>query len=120
MSRQPKSILIKVQITAKCIVFALFEHFVQSMSYRKLLTQLSSLKAEHVPVIYKMSQTLSDEERMRREKRRQKNKEAAARCRQRRVDLIHSLSESYANLQQENKRKSQEVDELKLKVSRKK
>ncbi|VDN35910.1 unnamed protein product [Gongylonema pulchrum] len=61
--------------------------------------------------------TLSEEERDKRDKRRLRNKEAAARCRQRRLDLMGSLQNQVAQLKEENDMKDTRIAELQLLVS---
>ncbi|CAG9538888.1 unnamed protein product [Cercopithifilaria johnstoni] len=58
--------------------------------------------------------TLSEEERDKRDKRRLRNKEAAARCRQRRLDLMGSLQNQVNQLKEENKMKDAKIAELQL------
>lgn len=58
--------------------------------------------------------TMSEEERDKRDKRRLRNKEAAARCRQRRIDLMGSLQNQVDQLKQDNKLKDNRIAELQL------
>ncbi|KHN73414.1 Transforming protein v-Fos/v-Fox [Toxocara canis] len=57
---------------------------------------------------------LSEEERDKRDKRRLRNKEAAARCRQRRLDLMGSLQNQVDQLKEENKMKDSKIAELQI------
>uniref|UniRef100_A0A915AUL3 F-box domain-containing protein n=2 Tax=Parascaris univalens TaxID=6257 RepID=A0A915AUL3_PARUN len=57
---------------------------------------------------------LSEEERDKRDKRRLRNKEAAARCRQRRLDLMGSLQNQVDQLKEDNKVKDSKIAELQL------
>ncbi|CAJ0569555.1 unnamed protein product, partial [Mesorhabditis spiculigera] len=45
-------------------------------------------------------------------KRRQRNKEAAARCRQRRLELMHTLQEQVDKQKDENRKKDNQIKEL--------
>jgi len=57
---------------------------------------------------------LSEEERDKRDKRRQRNKEAAARCRQRRLDLMGQLQEEVDKLKAANEQKEDIIRSLKM------
>ncbi|VDM24046.1 unnamed protein product [Toxocara canis] len=57
---------------------------------------------------------LSEEERDKRNKRRLRNKEAAARCRQRRLDLMGSLQNQVDQLKEEKKMKDSKIAELQI------
>ncbi|TKR69636.1 hypothetical protein L596_021774 [Steinernema carpocapsae] len=56
---------------------------------------------------------LNEEDRDKRDKRRQRNKEAAARCRQRRLDLMSTLQNEVDNLKQRNNAHEALIDQLK-------
>lgn len=58
--------------------------------------------------------TLSEEEKDKRDKRRLRNKEAAARCRQRRIDLMGSLQNQVDLLKAENKEKDTKINQLQM------
>uniref|UniRef100_A0A0N5AUP3 BZIP domain-containing protein n=1 Tax=Syphacia muris TaxID=451379 RepID=A0A0N5AUP3_9BILA len=60
---------------------------------------------------------LSEEEKDKRDKRRLRNKEAAARCRQRRLDLMGSLQAQVDSLKAENKDKDLKINQLQILVS---
>lgn len=57
---------------------------------------------------------LSEEEKDKRDKRRLRNKEAAARCRQRRLDLMGSLQAQVDSLKAENKDKDLKINQLQI------
>uniref|UniRef100_A0A1I7XFN2 BZIP domain-containing protein n=1 Tax=Heterorhabditis bacteriophora TaxID=37862 RepID=A0A1I7XFN2_HETBA len=60
---------------------------------------------------------LDDQDEMEKKlKRRQRNKEAAARCRQRRLDLMSNLQDQVDKYKHENERKGEEIQALKLKM----
>ncbi|CAD5232550.1 unnamed protein product [Bursaphelenchus xylophilus] len=55
---------------------------------------------------------LPDDEKDKRAKRRQRNKEAAARCRKRRLDLMEALQIQVDDLREENRQKQLLIDQL--------
>ncbi|VDM83480.1 unnamed protein product [Strongylus vulgaris] len=63
-------------------------------------------------------QEIEDQEELDKKlKRRQRNKEAAARCRQRRLDLMTNLQEQVDKFKAENEKKELEIRAMKTQVS---
>ncbi|CAD6191573.1 unnamed protein product [Caenorhabditis auriculariae] len=63
-----------------------------------------------------LSEEMEDEDQDKRIKRRQRNKEAAARCRQRRLDLMTSLQEQVDRYRSDNDRKTAEIRVIRSKM----
>ncbi|VDK42865.1 unnamed protein product [Anisakis simplex] len=66
------------------------------------------------PFLHQDHVALSEEEKDKRDKRRLRNKEAAARCRKRRLDLMETLQSQVDQLREENKMKDSKIAELQL------
>ncbi|CAJ0567999.1 unnamed protein product, partial [Mesorhabditis spiculigera] len=60
---------------------------------------------------------MEDEDYDKKLKRRQRNKEAAARCRQRRLELMHTLQEQVDKQKDENRKKDNQIKELKSQIT---
>ncbi|WKY10074.1 hypothetical protein Q1695_002430 [Nippostrongylus brasiliensis] len=69
------------------------------------------------PKEFEMGPEIEDQEEIdKRNKRRQRNKEAAARCRQRRLDLMTSLQEQVDKFKAENEKKEMEIRAMKSQI----
>uniref|UniRef100_A0A158P8Z0 Putative FOS (B-Zip transcription factor) homolog family member n=2 Tax=Angiostrongylus cantonensis TaxID=6313 RepID=A0A158P8Z0_ANGCA len=70
------------------------------------------------PKEFEMGPEIEDQEELDKKiKRRQRNKEAAARCRQRRLDLMNNLQEQVDKCKAENEKKEMEIRALKTQMA---